>query len=70
MKLELISFFTRRKIIYLQDFDGEVYKTIENKKTLFGDKTAYVYPFTKTACVILNNDGTVSNSYIKKWRYK
>ena len=68
--LKIISLLTGRKIIYLQDFQGEIYRTIE-KKTPFG-KTAYVYWFTKTGQVILNENGTTSGraSYIEKWKYE
>ena len=70
MILELISFFTGKKIIYLQDFEGEIYKTLEGKKNIFNNNPVYIYYLTKNGSVILNNDGTVSNSYIKRWKYK
>ena len=68
MLLEIISFFTGRKIVYLEDFEGEVYKTIEERNP-FGTRTAYIFPFVRVGCRTLNDDGTVSNSYIKRWKY-
>lgn len=70
MILELISFFTGRRIIYLQDFQGEIYKTLEGKKNIFDNNQVYIHYLTKNGCVTLNNDGTVSDSFIIRWRYK
>lgn len=70
MILKLISLLTGRKIVWLEDFEGETYRTIE-RETPFGKK-AYVYWFTRIGDVKLNEDGTTSGSslYVKKWKYE
>jgi len=72
MILRLISYLTGRKIVLLEDFEGQVYKTLELKGRSFGKKRAHVYWFTGVGSVILNDDGTTSgsSSYIERWEYK
>ena len=67
--LKIISLITGRKIIWLEDMDGETYRTLL-KTTPFGNK-AHVYWLTRTGFVNLNDDGTCTglSSYIKKWKY-
>lgn len=43
--IKLFSFLTGRKIVWLEDFEGGLYRTLEIK-TPFGNK-AYVYWITK-----------------------
>jgi len=70
MMLKLISLLTGRKIVWLEDFEGETYRTLE-RKTPFG-KRAYVYWFTRVGDIILNEDGTTGGSaiFVKKWSYE
>lgn len=67
--LRIISFFTGRRIVLLQDFQGEINYTLEKIDSSF-TKTAYIYFFTKTGEIILNNNGTVKGrTYIERWEY-
>ena len=71
MILNIISFFTGRKIVWLEDMDGDLYRTIEKKHPISGEKCAYVYWFSETRLVILNDGVTVSNGvYIEIWAYE
>lgn len=69
--LKLTSFFTRKRIVILQDMDGDHYYTLENESP-FGGKCANVYWWSKIGHVWLLPDGTCqgSSSYIKNWMYK
>ena len=73
MILNIISFLTGRKIIWLRDFSGECYRTIEiksKKRNPFpAVKACYVFPFTKFCHVRLLPDGKVEgSSYIEEWK--
>lgn len=69
MLIHIVSFLTGRKIVFLEDSYGEVYKTLEYK-TPFGNK-AYVYWLTKVGHVNLEPDGTTTgqSTYINRWIY-
>jgi hypothetical protein len=69
MLLKLISYLSGKRIVLLEDFQGQVYKTLETKSE-FGKRTAYVYWFEKVGHLTLNDDGTCSGrSYIERWKY-
>jgi len=71
MILNIISFLTGRNIVWLEDFEGELYRTLERKHPISGEKCAYAYWPNKIRLVILNDDGTVSGGiYIEKWAYE
>jgi len=73
MILSILSFLTGRKIVWLEDFQGDLYRTIEIKShPISGKRCAYVYWFEKIKLVTLNDDGTVGpkSCYIEKWRYE
>jgi len=70
--LEILSFITGRKIVYLLHFDSEVTRTIEGiqYKRFSNNKTCYVHFFTKIGLVIMKEDGsTIGCPYIIKWKY-
>lgn len=69
--LGIVSFFARKKIVVLEDFEGEFYFTLE-RVSPFGKKFAYVYWLSRLGFVVLNEDGTCStnsSSFIKRWKY-
>jgi hypothetical protein len=55
----------RWRIVWLRDFVGDEYFTKEIGHT----RRAYVYWFTRTGSVALNEDGHCGYSYIKHWKY-
>ena len=70
--LEILSFITGRKIVYLLHSNNNVTKTIQNKKPKrFSEKnTCYVDYFFKVSLLTMNKDGTTSGQYhIEKWSY-
>ena len=65
MFCEVLSFLTGRPVVYLQDYEGEVYKALA-KQTPFG-LTARV----GSRIFSLNEDGTVfGGTYVKFWKLK
>ena len=72
MILKLMSIFTGRKIVWLEDFQGGIHRTIEAKGNPFNNRWCYVYPLTRVGHVVLNDDGTTSgkSSYIERWKYE
>lgn len=60
----------RRRIVWLQDYNGKAYRTWEIK-TPFGFY-APVYPITNIGLVNLHPDGNTSGKscYITKWVYE
>lgn len=54
--------------VWLEDYRHEIYGTWA-RKSPFGRVMAYVYPWHKIGCVLLCEDGTVPNSYIKRWKW-
>lgn len=54
-------------LIVLIDFNGETYITIK-RKNRDGKKWAHVYPYVQVEHVYLNDDGTVSKSYVHEWK--
>lgn len=73
MILKIISLLLNRKIVLLQDFQGEMYRTLEMKKRnpFTGNRCCYVYFFTKIGFVDLLEDGKTENvSFIEYWKYE
>ncbi len=65
MFCEVLSFLTGRPVVYLQDYEGEVYKALA-KQTPFG-LTAKI----GSKMITLNEDGTVFGGiYVKFWKFK
>lgn len=70
--IKLISLITGRKIVYLEDFEGKIYKTLQVKKMnpFTKEPYCYVYWLERVGFVNLHKDGSTSGrSYIKKWTY-
>lgn len=65
----LIACLTFRRLVYLQDTDGDVTLTIE-KITPFGDRIAKRWwPFSIQQ-VTLHSDGKCTGaSYVRRWKY-
>jgi len=62
------AFLTRGKVVWLQDYDGELTRTIAYKAG-FGKMQARRMMFTGK--VTLNEDGTVSGKpYVDYWSYE
>lgn len=66
--IRIWAFITGRKIVFLKDFEGEIYVSLA-RKTPFG-YCAPIYWFTGTGCVTLEEDGTCGNSYISNWKFE
>lgn len=68
LRLEAILF--KRRLIYLQDGDGEITLSIR-RKSPFGGYVAPRYPYSNLRTVTLKDNGDIENgSYVKKWTYK
>jgi hypothetical protein len=69
MWLRLFAVLFGWELVWLRDFQNEVYLT----KVNYGPwgKWAYVYPFLKIGNVSLNDDGTCGgkSSYVEKWKW-
>lgn len=63
---EVWAYFTKGKLVTLQDHWGDTYETIAYINA-FGKLTAHVYWRTGIGHAALNDDGTVYNSYIQRW---
>ena len=63
------------KLVWLQDFDGQLYLTWITKTNPFDDQPAcHVHPFFSVGYVVLKPDGTCSGlnetiHYIEKWKW-
>jgi hypothetical protein len=65
----IVIFFTKIKLvegIILQSYNKTLYYTWRFKNP-FGGYSAWIYCKTHIGNVTLNEDGTVSGSYIKRW---
>ena len=67
--IRIVAFITRRNLVWLEDYDGEVTLSIE-QVTPFGKRTAKRWRRNSDINVILCDDGTTEGlAYVKKWKY-
>ena len=67
MLIKLLTIFGLIEGIILEDFQNELYYTIRQKSPFDGRYYAKIYYWTNVGRVMLNDDGTVNNSYIQRW---
>ena len=65
--LELWAFITRQRVVYLQDFDGHVTKTVA-KSTPFGLVAKRWWPFSIIKVVLLPNGEVLNGEYVSYWK--
>jgi len=61
------SWITNGKLVWLEDYDGEVTLSIA-RKTPWNKLIAKRYWPSGIRFVVLLDDGNVENSYVKKWK--
>lgn len=67
MVIKILTFLHLVNGIVLEDYNGEWYYTIKQKSPFDNTFYARIYFWTNVGKVTLNDDGTVSNSYVQKW---
>lgn len=70
--MRLLAKWRKGKLVWLQDFEGEIYLTIATQDK-YGNLHCPVYPYSKVGRVILLPRGKISSisysRYITQWRY-
>ncbi len=70
---KIVSFFNRKRIITLTDFQGDIYYTFPRFGCACGKTHCNVYWGTKVGDVILNEDGIIDKDseafYMSSWKY-
>ncbi len=64
----IYAFLTNRKLVWLQDFDGEETLSMARKSRFSGFIAERYWPFGIRTVRLLGN-GIVDGSYVKKWKY-
>ena len=66
----LVALITRRKLVWLQDHDGDLTLSIEMRHPFGGNYALRYWPYASISTpVILNDDGTCEHPYVTKWVY-
>lgn len=68
--MRLLAFLTGRRIVYLQDRNGRVYKS-SAKLNPWGELSCPVYFWTSVGQVTLLPDGSTAGdaSYVRRWKF-
>lgn len=66
--LRLIAWVKGGQLVWLKDFQGEIYLTIAYKSPFVEDQVyGHIYPYTCVGNWTGTPDGKVIHSYVKEW---